>query len=355
MPTNINVSRESSSPFSPPYNRVFLQDGIITLRFYVNRDGYNSSFNNDILLTTCKELFGEQCREMNSSNDFENTKSQAKLRKLRTRNSSIFDIQLYYGLRLFVHDGNELIHLVANSELYTYDDVLSIAPTVLQLIKKTVKYRRIKPEPRQAYISLIVPKVGGLTLTTQELTLLPNVVDNYMPETVEFYNKCKDVLQNNAKGMLLMYGPPGTGKTTLIRQLAFDINRAFIFIPASMISSLADPKLIPLLLENRNSVLVIEDAETALRERDKAFSEATASTLLQLSDGILSDVLGVTVIATFNTSLDNVDPAFLRAGRCLAKHEFPLLSGEKLAAIAAKRNIAVSATSILSIAQLMNQ
>ena len=151
-----------------------------------------------------------------------------------------------------------------------------------------------------------------------------------------------------------MYGPPGTGKTTLIRQLAFDSDRSFIFIPASMISSLADPKLIPLLLDNRNSVLVIEDAETALRERDKAFSEATASTLLQLSDGILSDVLDVTVIATFNTSLENVDPAFLRAGRCLAKHEFPLLSGEKLQAIAAKKHLQIATDQAISIAQIMN-
>lgn len=343
------------SPLNPSLNRIFFDEGIIRLNFDVDRANHSVVFNNDILLAVCNELFGEPCREMNSSNYYDYTKSKAKLSKRRTTHSTIFDIELQEGLRLFVDEGDPAFTLVADSRMYTYDQVYAFSDRVLQLIKRVVRYRRYKETPRTANIRLIVPTMSGLTTTSQVLKLQPNVVDNYMPETVEFYNKCKDALNNNAKGMLLLYGPPGTGKTTLIRQLAFDIDRSFIFIPASMIASLADPKLIPLLLDNRNSVLVIEDAETALRERDRAFSEATASTLLQLSDGILSDVLGVTVIATFNTALENVDPAFLRAGRCLAKHEFPLLSGEKLAAIAAKRNLDVQVNQAISLAQLMNQ
>ncbi len=350
--TSFNL--DVQSPVTSAYNRVFVDKGTISLKFDVERKQQTSVFNNDILLVSCFVLFGLQCREMNSSNYSCNTKSVAKQRKNRTINSTIYDIMLYDGMRLFVDESNEMFTIVADSSKYTYDDVYALSDKMNDLIKRVVRYRRIKPTPKRAVIRLIVPTVGGLTTTSQELKLQENVVGNYMPETVEFYNKCKKSLEENAKGMLLMYGPPGTGKTTLIRQLAFDSDRSFIFIPASMISSLADPKLIPLLLVTRNSVLVIEDAETALRERDKAFSEATASTLLQLSDGILSDVLGVTVIATFNTSLENVDPAFLRAGRCLAKHEFPLLSGEKLQSIAAKKQLQIATDQAMSIAQIMN-
>jgi len=54
---------------------------------------------------------------------------------------------------------------------------------------------------------------------------------------------------------------------------------------------------------------------------------------LNMTDGILNDILGVTVIATFNTSISNIDPALLRPGRLIARKQFKPLTfsdGEKL-------------------------
>ncbi len=51
--------------------------------------------------------------------------------------------------------------------------------------------------------------------------------------------------------------------------------------------------------------------------------------LLNLTDGLLGETLGIQVIATFNTDLQNIDKALLRKGRLTALYEFKPLSIEK--------------------------
>ena len=52
----------------------------------------------------------------------------------------------------------------------------------------------------------------------------------------------------------------------------------------------------------------------------------TVELLLNLSDGILNDILGFQIIATFNSSLDDIDKALLRSGRLISRKEFNPLS-----------------------------
>jgi hypothetical protein len=41
-----------------------------------------------------------------------------------------------------------------------------------------------------------------------------------------------------------------------------------------------------------------------------------------MTDGLLNDILGLTVIATFNTEISKIDPAVLRPSRLIARKEF---------------------------------
>ena len=105
--------------------------------------------------------------------------------------------------------------------------------------------------------------------------------------------------------------------------------RKFIFIPSHYVDSLSSPDFLPLLLNNRNCVLVLEDSEVALLSRDKGNrNESLVSSLLNLGDGILSDLLGITIVVTFNTQKDKIDEAIVRKGRLLHEHEFKPLSKE---------------------------
>ena len=75
-------------------------------------------------------------------------------------------------------------------------------------------------------------------------------------------------------------------------------------------------------------MLVIEDAENLLASREKGNNSAIAM-LLNITDGLLGESLGIQVICTFNCKLDNIDKALLRKGRLKALYEFKKLSVTK--------------------------
>ena len=81
---------------------------------------------------------------------------------------------------------------------------------------------------------------------------------------------------------------------------------------------------------NKDSILIIEDAETIIKSReDSDLTTQAVANLLNLSDGLLGDSLHQPIIATFNCELSSIDPALLRKGRLIAQHEFSKLSVEK--------------------------
>lgn len=144
-------------------------------------------------------------------------------------------------------------------------------------------------------------------------------------------------IQKKESGMILLHGEPGTGKTTYIKHLISKFKeKKFIFIQNDFVKELLKPSFIAFLLQNRDALLIIEDAEKVVIARDNATDESVVSTLLQLTDGLFSDFLNIKIICTFNTNLDRIDKALLRKGRMIAKYNFMPLSHEKTAALARK-------------------
>ena len=82
-------------------------------------------------------------------------------------------------------------------------------------------------------------------------------------------------------------------------------------------------------MEHKNSILVIEDAERVISDREGNGSPAGVSNILNLTDGILGDCLGIQIIATFNMKREKIDPALLRKGRLIAEHKFGSLNSEE--------------------------
>ena len=96
----------------------------------------------------------------------------------------------------------------------------------------------------------------------------------------------------------------------------------------SMAGNLDSPALTKFLIDNANTVIIIEDAEQLVVSRDKE-NNSSISMLLNLTDGLLGDSLGIQIIATFNTHIGNIDKALLRKGRLNSLYEFKPLSIEK--------------------------
>ena len=117
---------------------------------------------------------------------------------------------------------------------------------------------------------------------------------------------------------------------------------------------LDSPELNTLLIENMDAVIVIEDAEELIMSRDTN-RVSGISTLLNLSDGLLSESLGIQIIATFNTNISNIDKALLRKGRLTTLYEFKELSIAKSASLIATLGFAdYNVTRPMTLAEIYN-
>lgn len=142
------------------------------------------------------------------------------------------------------------------------------------------------------------------------------------------YDRMKNILSKDEKGLVLLYGEPGTGKSTLIRKLMFDCSPQFIMMDPGIITSISDSEFIVFLSNNANSVIVLEDCEKLLVSREESANK-TIGTILNLTDGIIGDAFKIKFICTFNSDIKNVDKALLRKGRLSLKYEFKKLPVEK--------------------------
>ncbi len=143
-------------------------------------------------------------------------------------------------------------------------------------------------------------------------------------------------------GLTILTGAPGTGKTTLLRSLALRLaeTHLFYFMPASRFARVESGEIVTFWADaNRSSklrkILILEDAESVLLRRNEDNREKVA-TLLNLTDGMLGDALGLHVICTLNCELADLDPALLRPGRLIANRNFAALcaaDARRLAAI----------------------
>ena len=184
-------------------------------------------------------------------------------------------------------------------------------------------------EIEKSGISLIKMEHG--VLDTENYSMPLPEVDlelNYGSEFLKLHETIITRLnKTNDKGIILFHGDPGTGKTSYIRYLTHMIkDKEILFVPPAMAESLSDPSIIPFLMDHQNSVLIIEDAERIIADREMNGSSIGVSNILNLTDGILGDCLNIQVVATFNMKREKIDQALLRKGRLIVEHKFGPLS-----------------------------
>ncbi len=198
-----------------------------------------------------------------------------------------------------------------------------------QLIENLQAFKA--PEKEQDFEMNIISQSNG-EIDLKTLAIKPTVMDLNLYYNDDFLAVDEVIRKrletDNDKGIILLHGLPGTGKTTYLRHLIGCINKKVLFISPSVAGNLMNPGLVDLLIDNPNSVLIIEDAENIIMDR-KFSNNSSVSNLLNLSDGLLSDCLNVQIICTFNSALSTVDSALLRKGRLIAKYEFGKLSVAK--------------------------
>lgn len=230
---------------------------------------------------------------------------------------------------------SEKIINYSNTSLYTTDEGLINA---LELsLKPHMFHRKVykpTPERRIARVGLLIQTMHGLKAMFYELPHR-DIDHTYYEKGV--VDKLINVLKTPGPGLIFLPGDAGTGKTTLIRWLTTEVtDRQFMYLPHSQLGSLQSMGSLEGMISTlKNAVLILEDAEGLFKSRDGKSENGLSSTLLNLTDGLLGEMINCKVIVTQNT-IGDIDPAFLRSGRLLFKHEFKALPAAQAVEVAKK-------------------
>jgi hypothetical protein len=223
-----------------------------------------------------------------------------------------------------------------------------------EILEKLIAF--VKKPKRTKEISFIVSSPTG-GFTTKEIEVKKPKIDfdmHYNSDFKEIHETMiKNIKKKGTKGLYLFHGLPGTGKSTYIKYLINSQNKKVIFLSPKMASNLDDVYLTDFLLDNPNCILVIEDAEEIIMSRDN-HQNTRLSFLLNLTDGLLSESLGIQVIATFNTDLKNIDKALLRKGRLTSIYEFKALELSKTNYLLQKLGHGIQSTQEMVLADIFN-
>jgi hypothetical protein len=221
----------------------------------------------------------------------------------------------------------------------TLNILYSKETTALAYAKKYIS-KNIVREDKKGIINLICKSQQGFEL--KEFSIKDPNIDfesNYNEDFKSIDSIILEKLnQEDGKGLVMLYGEPGTGKTSYIRRIINHVNKRVLYLPPDMATELSNPGLVPFLIDIPNSILIVEDAENVLIKRQGQHNQAI-SNILNLSDGLFGDCLNIQILATFNTSLSNIDEALLRKGRLIAKYEFKKLSGDRVKRLSKKLGI----------------
>jgi len=245
-------------------------------------------------------------------------------------------IEFGYGYCEILHDGSDSKFL---------HDVAALAN----------KYKeRQKKQP--AEINIVVRSGSYLDLKEMEIKKTKLDIDLFYEDDFKAIDETikQRLNKKNDKGIVLLHGMPGTGKTTYLRYLIGKIKKRVLFLSPNVAENLMAPEFIELLIDNPNTVVIIEDAENIIMDR-RSSNSSSVSNLLNISDGLLADFLNVQLICTFNSPLTMIDSALMRKGRLIARYEFGKLSIAKAQKLSDHLKLGTTISRPMTVAEITNQ
>ena len=195
----------------------------------------------------------------------------------------------------------------------------------------------VAPEQEDANIYKIAQTMSGFCLKKSKIKEVPDfeLERQYNDDFIRENDKiCKFIEDADKSGLVILHGEKGTGKTTYIRNLiSTHPDKKFVFVSPDLVSVLGTPTFTDFINTLNNHIIILEDCENAIRDRKITGANSAVSTLLNMTDGLLADDLGIKFICTFNADIQDIDPALLRKGRLICKYEFKPLTVEKTNAL----------------------
>ena len=221
-------------------------------------------------------------------------------------------------------------------------------------INDYLEYIKLKKERVVPMYHYVIHGSNGFDVTDFPLRdyINININENYN-DGLPHDDIVRFLTSKDESGLVLLSGLPGTGKSFYIRHLITNLNdRDFIIINESCLAYISDPSFLKLMMKYNNSVIILEDCERILVDRNNGNS--LIGTLLNLSDGIISDAFNLKFICTFNADIASIDKAILRKGRLKVKYEFDKLTADKTEALGKKLGKDIKKGESLTLADIYN-
>jgi len=150
----------------------------------------------------------------------------------------------------------------------------------------------------------------------------------YTESTLKELNKLIKKLKKNNKGLSILQGERGTGKTNSIKYITSNVDKMFFYINSNLLdSTINNSEFRNFLKKYENSVLIIDDCESLLNDIFGR-SNQTTNNIIQLVDGLSSDLSPVNIICIFNDELED-DDVLLECNNLLSVVDFEYLTTEE--------------------------
>lgn len=265
---------------------------------------------------------------------------------------SVFVHGKWYSMDITIYDNNVFYIIDSHSItiLYYDQDPIALYEKLISVLPFT------KYEPKSKEIDLVAFTQGDYyTVTSEVNTIDLNIKESYNDDFVPVYEDIVNFLNRRESGLIILRGDVGTGKTSLIKHLIITNPKHYIFITNQIAEHLGSPEFVSFLLENKDSVFILEDCEKILRKRtDNNFFGSGIENILNMSDGLLSDIFNIKFICTFNADMNMIDEALLRKGRCFANYEFKSLDAIKAKKLLEKRGFSINNPKPMTLAEIYN-
>lgn len=307
-------------------------------KFEKKYNGYTISLNIDKFIKLVKEKYPNATLNLNKHCD---------------ENLNLFSI--YLTVLLYDQKTIGYVDTSTDTGLIVYCEDEANGMDLYRLYIKSIT-KEAPPEQRKK-ISLILTKPGGgYTLMDSDIKQMKVNIDRHYNDDFKKADKTikNFIEEEDTSGLVILNGVKGTGKTTYIRHLINSSSRRFVYLTKEMASALTDPSFIAFLTELKGCVLVIEDCENLVSARNQGNQSTGISNLLNMCDGLLSDVFNIKIIATFNEDIRKVDSALLRKGRLIYRYEFSELDVEKTNALFKSLKIDHVSDKAMTLADIFN-
>ena len=252
---------------------------------------------------------------------------------------------------LIVHHDEKWILAIDDCTIRTYTykfDYKGLVQSVLKWLPQQEK------QSKTASIDLVAFDNHYYTITSKIKRTNVDFDTHYNDDFKEAYKNTLNFLNEQESGLIVWHGEKGSGKTTAIRHLLTHTDKNYLLVTNSIAAHMAEPEFVAFMMENKDSIFILEDCEQILMNREENIFGGAISNILNMSDGLMSDIFNIKFICTFNTDISNIDEALLRPGRCFVNYEFKSLEAKKASKLLESLGHKIDKSRDMTLAEIYN-